>query len=167
MVDRRPIFLVWLLVALCACAPLSRKDENPASLYIKAMNGDADSLNQLRAKAEQGNAQAGLYLGLMYDLGEGVPKDDAEAVKWYRKAAEQGHAIAQYNLGHKYANGEGVPKDEFEAYVWFNLAAGSGDKDAAKLRDDYAKRLDRAAILRAQQRSSELFQVIEAAKPKE
>ncbi|MBH64573.1 MAG: hypothetical protein CL569_19435 [Alphaproteobacteria bacterium] len=42
--------------------------------------------------AEQGGVDAQSYLGLMYDFGEGVPKDDAKAVHWYRKAAEQGHA---------------------------------------------------------------------------
>ena len=46
----------------------------------------------IKERAEQGDAEAQSALGIMYDLGEGVPEDDAEAVKWYRKAAEQGNA---------------------------------------------------------------------------
>ena len=55
--------------------------------------------------AEQGDAEAQISLGIMYDYGRGVPEDDTEAVKWYRKAAEQGVAKAQYNLGVMYTNG--------------------------------------------------------------
>ncbi len=71
--------------------------------YATAMEG-------FRVHAEQGNANAQFYLGLMYDNGWGVPEDDAEAVKWFRKAAEQGDSGAQYSLGVMYAKGEGVPK---------------------------------------------------------
>ena len=35
-------------------------------------------------KAEQGDAEAQNYLGLMYDSGRGVPLDDKQAVVWYR-----------------------------------------------------------------------------------
>ena len=45
-----------------------------------------------RLAAEQGNATAQFYLGVMYTNGAGVPKDDGEAVRWYRLAAEQGYA---------------------------------------------------------------------------
>ena len=63
-----------------------------------------------RVRAEQGAVDAQNNLGLMYDLGQGVPQDDKEAVKWYRKSAEQGLAIAQHNLGWMYDNGRGVPR---------------------------------------------------------
>ena len=80
----------------------------------------------LRAKAEQGDAQAQFNLGFRYNNGEGVPQDDAEAVKWYRLAAEQGHASAQNNLGVMYDNGQGVPQDDAEAIKWYRLAAEQG-----------------------------------------
>ena len=67
-----------------------------------------DDLDTVRQAADQGDANAQFNLGVMYDFGEGVPKDDAEAVEWYRLAAEQGYANAQFNLGLMYANGEGV-----------------------------------------------------------
>ena len=58
---------------------------------------------------EQGNASGHYNLGLMYDLGDGVPGNDAEAARWYRLAAKQGNALAPTNLGIMYANGEGFP----------------------------------------------------------
>ena len=47
-----------------------------------------------RAAADNGEALAQYNLGLLHDLGEGMPEDDATAVKWYTKAAEQGYAKA-------------------------------------------------------------------------
>ncbi len=84
---------------------------------------DAEALNWYRLAAEQGNARAQHYLGVMYAKGKGVPQDDAEALKWYRLAAEQGYAAAQYNLGVMYATGQGIPQDYVQAYMWFDLSA--------------------------------------------
>jgi hypothetical protein len=65
-------------------------------------------------------------LGVMYDIGIGVPQDYKEAAKWYRKAAEHGHAVAQNNLGAMYEHGEGVPQDYKEAAKWYRKAAEQG-----------------------------------------
>ncbi len=40
--------------------------------------------------ALQGDAEAQNNLGVMYQRGEGVPKNNVKAVKWLRKTAEQG-----------------------------------------------------------------------------
>ena len=70
---------------------------------------DALDFEETTALAEQGDVFAQFELGLMYDNGDGVPKNDAEAVRWYRLAAERGDRAAQANLGVKYAQGDGVP----------------------------------------------------------
>ena len=57
-----------------------------------------------RKAAEQGHAEAQLWLGNCYYLGEGVPKDEAEAERWWRKAAEQGQADAQKALARQVRN---------------------------------------------------------------
>ena len=80
--------------------------------------------------AEAGDPIVQFNLGLMYDLGDGVPQDGAEAARWYRRAAQQGDAPAQYNLGLMYANGEGVHQDDVEAVRWFRMAAEQGDTKA-------------------------------------
>ena len=99
-------------------------------------------------------------LGVMYDIGQGVPQDYAEAVKWYRLAAEQNDAVAQYNLGAMYANGRGVPQDYVQAHMWSNLAAAKlppGEKrdSAVKNRDNLAERMAPAQIAETQKLARE------------
>ena len=80
-----------------------------AGLVALAVGAQAQTpeIDALRARAEQGDAEAQNNLGLRYANGEGVPQDDAEAVRCWRLAAEQGNASAQSNLGLMYATGYG------------------------------------------------------------
>ena len=99
---------------------------------LLAFQGCAESkLDETKALADQGDADAQFNLGNMYYSGEGVPESDAEAVKWYRKAADQGMAAAQNNLGIMYANGKGVPENNALAYVWLSMAKTQGHAQAA------------------------------------
>ncbi|MDC0283092.1 sel1 repeat family protein [bacterium] len=107
------VFLAVIL-GLLLCVPVF-SDEKFRELVVKAKAGDAD---------------AQFNLGVMYEFGEGVPKDLAEALKWWRKAAEQGHAKAQFNLGEMYYLGKGVPKNNVEAAKWYRKAAEQGDADS-------------------------------------
>src|SRR5947199_354183 len=92
-------------------------------LAAQQTKADQKRLAEVKAKAQAGDADSQVELGLRYDKGEGVAQDHAEAVKWYRKAAEQNLAEAQYNLGVCYANGTGVAKDQVEGVKWFRKAA--------------------------------------------
>jgi len=89
-------------------------------------------IEEVKAKAEAGDAESQVELGFRYEQGKGVAKDQAEAVKWYRKAAEQNYAEAQYNLHVCYLKGEGVALDLIEAYKWLLLAARQGHENAKK-----------------------------------
>ena len=71
--------------------------------------------SSLRRRAEQGNATAQYYLGVMHSEGRGVLKNADEAARCRLAAEQQGHPGAQNNLGLMYANGEGVPEDYREA----------------------------------------------------
>ena len=92
-------------------------------LAAQQTKADQKPIEEVKAKAEAGDAESEVELGLRYDKGEGVVKDHAEAAKWYRKAAEQNYAEAQYNLGVGYYKGEGVAKDQAEAVKWYRKAA--------------------------------------------
>ena len=87
----------------------------------------ATALEGFRVHAEQGNAFAQDYLGIMYRDGMGVAQDNDEAVRWFRLAAEQGNAVAQTNLGFMYGTGSGVARNDAEAVRWFRLAAEQGN----------------------------------------
>jgi uncharacterized protein len=90
-------------------------------------SGDyAAALKVWRPLAEQGDADAQVHLGVMYESGQGVLRSDAEAIKWYRKAAEQNDAVAQFNLGIMYTKGEDVSANHAEAALWYRLAAEHG-----------------------------------------
>ena len=108
--------LVWTTVVLSMLIPPACSQEM--------------SLEELKQKAEQGDADAQFNLGTMYENGQGVPQDYAEAVRWYRMAADQGDAYAQYKLGVMYADGRGVPQDDAEAVRWYRAAAEQGSAEA-------------------------------------
>jgi len=105
--------------------------------------------------ADQGNATAQNNIGVMYDLGRGVPQDYAEALRWYKLAAAQGDAKAQYNLAAYYGNGQGVSQDNVKAHLWFNLAAAKGEPAAAMYRDVVARKMTPQQIAEAQKRARE------------
>ena len=114
-------------------------------------SGDfATALREWTPLAEQGNAAAQGNLGVMYEKGQGVPRDDKTAVKWSRLAAKQGLSSAQYNLFVMLANGRGIPKDYIRAYMWASIAASSGHKDAIKSREVIAKAMTPSQITKAQ-----------------
>ncbi len=100
-------------------------------LSSTAFTQESDRVAQLRAAAEQGDADAQFELGGWYDYGlEGVLQDDAQAVAWYREAADQGLAEAQYTLGNMYRTGRGVPQDFTQAVEWYREAADQGLAEA-------------------------------------
>src|SRR6266567_2974420 len=99
-------------------------------LAAQQTKADQKPIEEVKAKAEAGDAKSQVELGRRYDKGEGVMKDQVEAVKWYRKAAEQNYAKAQNNLGDCYYKGEGVAKDRVEAVKWYRKAAEQNDAKA-------------------------------------
>ncbi len=64
-------------------------------------------------------------LGLMYEFGQGVPRNYAVAAKWFLISARRGDSLAQFSIGQMYVEGEGVTQDFVEAYKWLNIAATS------------------------------------------
>jgi TPR repeat protein len=98
-----------------------------------------ESIEELRARAEAGDATAQYNLGVMYTDGEGLLQDDAEAMRWYRLAANNGSAEAMYSLGENYLHGKTVPVDIVQAHMWWNLAAS---RSTGQLSEGYAESRD-------------------------
>lgn len=88
------------------------------------------ALKILKPLAEEGNSQAQITMGLMYDYGHGVKKDPAESIKWYRMAAEQGVPLVQHDIGVKYFQGQGVKQNYLEAAKWWEMSANAGIADS-------------------------------------
>lgn len=69
---------------------------------------------EYKAKAEKGDAEAQLIVGMCYSAGEGgVKQDDKEALKWLQMAAKQKNYQAMYVLSVYCMEGRGgIPKNE-------------------------------------------------------
>jgi hypothetical protein len=89
------------------------------------------ALKLLKPLADSGNAIAQHRLGVMYVLGQGVPKDMNEAIQLFTAAADQGQGESQHSLGLRYLWGDGVDKDPTKAANWFIAAANQGIPDSA------------------------------------
>lgn len=88
--------------------------------------GDEDELNRLRAKAEQGSADAMIELAAAYHGGMGAPMDLEAAADWLRKAADAGAPEAHVWLGEMQETGAGVPRDLEAARQRYERAAAAG-----------------------------------------
>lgn len=84
-----------------------------------------------RKAADQGYAEAEIFLSLSYADGKGVPRDDAQVVRWMRRAAEHGSADGQWMLGRMFDKGyNGVVRDDVQAVRWYRAAADGGQVQA-------------------------------------
>ena len=72
----------WLVMAFVLLLPM-----------IGAAQDEA-SLDQLRQAATEGNAEAQLEIGILYEFGYNMPKNDVTALAWYLHAADQGNVLA-------------------------------------------------------------------------
>ena len=82
--QRRIAFLLLL------CLPFASSAQDIRAALNAYSGGDyALAISQARPLAERGNAVAQGLLGVMYEYGQGVPKDYREALSWYRKAANK------------------------------------------------------------------------------
>ena len=88
-------FRMWTLtiaaIVACGCAEASYEK----GVEARKTGDYAEALSQWMVASDDPRCMTAI--GVMYDYGEGVPKDDVKAVEWYAKAADEGEyrAIAQ------------------------------------------------------------------------
>lgn len=78
----------------------------------------------MKKAAEQGNANAEVYLGTMYRNGQGVKKDRDEAIRWYNAAIARGSAWGMFEMGSLLY--ERPKRDTPKTLEWFKKAADAG-----------------------------------------
>ncbi len=145
---------IVLILALALPAPLLAADFVAGwKAYQRAYY--ATAWEERRPLAEQGDANAQYYLGVMHQNGEGVSQNYALAVLRYFQAAEQGLASAQKNLSVMYARGDGVAQNYVFAHMWLSLAVahfppGIDRDEAANFRDGIAKYMTPPEVAEAQ-----------------
>ncbi len=102
----------------------------PSGVGFQIADGNIQADTDLAKRAEGGDTQAALSLGMRYRDGRGVPRDYKEALKWYRRCADAGDAAGMDNVGFMYLRGWGVPGDFDIAAAYFKAGAGKGDAQA-------------------------------------
>jgi uncharacterized protein len=105
--------------------------------------------------AKQGDPQAQVFVGYLYETGQGVQQDFTQAAQWYLKAAEQGDTVAQLQLGNMYQLGKGVTQSYVMAYMWLDLAASRGNVNAREIRRVVASKMDPSDIAEAKRMAEE------------
>lgn len=130
-------------------------DGKPVALTYEAVlklykAGQYDrALPHLELLANGGHLAAQEILGVMYNLGQGVPKDSKKAFSLLTAPADKGRALAQHHLGVMYFTGEGVEQQSgVQALMWLQLALinypdGSEKQAAKRDRDAVYSRLNR------------------------
>lgn len=113
-----------------------------ACAFVTSANGEKLSLDECKARAFSGDADAAWQLGQRYENGDGVRKDNLRAVTQYRKAAEKNHPKACARLAEFYETGKVVGKDAVLAAKYKAIANGESVELAtavAKTAEERAK----------------------------
>lgn len=123
--------VLWLSLSLSVGVSADTEAPSFQSAWTAYNRGDyARAAEIWGVLAEQGNINAQINLGYLYDYGTGVDRDPERAAFWYRSAAERGSAVAQYNLALQMRERGEHPADGRDARYWLERAAEQGYEDA-------------------------------------
>ncbi|PYE84100.1 tetratricopeptide repeat protein [Pseudoroseicyclus aestuarii] len=121
--------LVALLLAPIPAASTAQRAQ-PTGQEAFDRQDYALAAERWRHEAAEGAPEAALGLGLIHDLGMGVPRDSATALRWYLEAAGAGLSEAQFNVAVMLDAGTGAPRDAAAAATWYARAAANGNERA-------------------------------------
>jgi TPR repeat protein len=94
--------LTSLVLVFCFVTPVFAQTatSDPSDNALSSMSPD-----DLRKRAEQGDPDAQIVLGLAYLSGHGVAPDEAQGWTWFCKPARQGNKKSYAKYGNRYAQG--------------------------------------------------------------
>ena len=98
---------------------------------------DSSGINELIRRAEAGDAQSLLEMGLIYRSGSQLAKNDAKAVACFRRAAELGSIPAAGLLAQHIVLGLGVQKETATGLKQLEEAAERGDLNSMRFLGEY------------------------------
>ena len=85
------------------------------------------AIKELRPLAEQGNGEALVMLGNMYNDGKGVSQNHEMAFSQYKQALASGNDNAMLAIATMYVQGLGTEKDFPAGFEWFTKSAEAGN----------------------------------------
>ncbi len=121
---------------------------NAQTLEELFKSNSRSSFETILKMAKKKNPEAMYYVGLSYEIGQGVKLNYKKAFVWYQRAANAGYQRAQYNLAFLYKYGYGTKKDMIQSYKWFYIAGYmyECDLDAQQMSPDEIKKAKELAM---------------------
>ena len=98
----------------------------------------------LHAASYFADPEAQYYLGRLFLLGKGAPKDAIQAARWLRLSANKGDHRAQALLGVMLFNGEQVSRQASLGLFWLIVAKDAAGPDEGWITDMYSSALAQA-----------------------
>jgi len=99
------------------------------AITVASISAQNQNLDDIRQKAEAGDAKAQCHLAEAYLEGKGIARDPVQGLAWLRKSVDQGFFGAEFALAYMYLNGAAkLPKDPHKAADWFRKAAKQQNK---------------------------------------
>ncbi len=129
----------------------------PRGVPTNVISMTRDPLEEVRQRAERGDANAQLQLGAAYASGNDNLQNYTEAVKWLTRSAEQGNVTAATSLGAFYWAGRGVTQGYVDAYVWSAIAEAEGDEASSYRVTILKSRLSPGELAEAKRRATTWF----------
>ncbi|KAI8068943.1 hypothetical protein BDF21DRAFT_367284, partial [Thamnidium elegans] len=98
-----------------------------AQTYYDSQNHDLAFLYFTKA-AKSNHTLAQVFLGHMYEHGQGTMQDDTEALYWYTQAKETSDAEHQLVIAYMYHDGDiGGISDHKKSLEWFQVSDKNGN----------------------------------------
>lgn len=113
----------FALMAAFLLAPMAANAGYQEGLRLVKKGSWDQAIDEFLPLAEEGHAASQFSLGLIYQLGRGVPKNSEVARNYYIKAAKQNYWPAYNNLAKMYLDGDGVKRNRATAFQLFKKAA--------------------------------------------
>lgn len=120
------------VLALMFVCPFSRSEAADLDSATAAyQSGDhAQAFAEFSQLADGGDPMATLWVGYLYEQGEGTQQDYGEAMRHYRMAADLGVPEANQYVANLYYAGLGVERDLVEAVRWYRKGAVRDNADS-------------------------------------
>ena len=98
-------------------------------------------VEEMKRKAEEGELDAKVQLGISYLYGYGIEKDYVQAFIYLQEAAMQNDGQAQLHLGKMYENGWGIEADPWTAYSLYRKSYNVHTEGSRKALSNLVDRL--------------------------
>ena len=124
-VSKIPYLVLAIVLAQSSTAQASEGEFTDAVKAYRNENYET-AIKTFKKLAKEGDARSLFNLGVMYENGNGVPKNPSEAFNSYKKAAERELGDAENALGNIYYQGNATTKDDKLAIKYYQRAANKG-----------------------------------------